>query len=66
MYKKVCNRCFKPSFSSCNTGEWLCPICQKDITHIKARQSMEPKPILSVVKMQKDNYTEQPTFSKYI
>ncbi|WP_442594235.1 hypothetical protein [Neobacillus sp. D3-1R] len=36
MYKKVCNCCNQPSFSSCETGTWICPVCQKDITNIPA------------------------------
>ncbi|CEG27546.1 hypothetical protein BN1002_02413 [Bacillus sp. B-jedd] len=35
MFKKVCTDCRKPSFSSCDTGNWLCPVCGKDISHLK-------------------------------
>ncbi|RDU36432.1 hypothetical protein DRW41_12935 [Neobacillus piezotolerans] len=34
MYKKVCNECSKPSYSSCETGTWLCPVCGADITRV--------------------------------
>ncbi|MFC0269928.1 hypothetical protein ACFFIX_00455 [Metabacillus herbersteinensis] len=36
MYKKHCNRCFQPSFSSYAGGEWICPICTNDLTTRKA------------------------------
>lgn len=43
MYKKVCTDCRKPSFSSCDTGNWLCPVCGKDISHLKL-QAPEGRP----------------------
>ncbi|MFZ3589649.1 hypothetical protein ACOI1C_10270 [Bacillus sp. DJP31] len=39
MYKKTCDRCIRPSYSSCESGQWICPSCQKDITHLKLRQA---------------------------
>ncbi|MCM3597176.1 hypothetical protein M4D55_15485 [Metabacillus idriensis] len=36
MYKKLCNRCYQPSFSSCPADRWICPICTNDLTKIKA------------------------------
>jgi ribosomal protein L37AE/L43A len=32
MYKKICNRCNRNSFSSTEIGEWLCPSCGYDLT----------------------------------
>jgi uncharacterized Zn finger protein (UPF0148 family) len=32
VYKKICTRCTRPSFSSSETGEWLCPVCKLDLT----------------------------------
>jgi uncharacterized Zn finger protein (UPF0148 family) len=32
MYRKNCDRCNRPSFSSSEAGEWLCPICGNDLT----------------------------------
>ncbi|MED3550888.1 hypothetical protein [Cytobacillus praedii] len=32
MYQKNCDRCCRPSFSSSEKGEWLCPICGQDLT----------------------------------
>lgn len=36
MYKKLCNRCYQPSFSSCPADRWICPICTNDLTKIRA------------------------------
>jgi ribosomal protein L37AE/L43A len=32
VYKKICSRCIRPSYSSAETGEWLCPACKLDLT----------------------------------
>jgi ribosomal protein L37AE/L43A len=32
MYKKICNRCTRSSFSSSEYGEWLCPSCGNNLT----------------------------------
>ncbi len=32
MYRKNCDRCNRPSFSSSEQGEWICPICGQDLT----------------------------------
>ncbi len=32
VYRKDCSRCMRPSFSSSEIGEWICPICGKDLT----------------------------------
>ncbi len=32
MYRKNCDRCHRPSFSSSEFGEWLCPVCGHDLT----------------------------------
>lgn len=36
MLQKTCDNCHKPSFSSCDHDQWICPTCKKDITHIKS------------------------------
>lgn len=33
MYKKVCTRCTRPSYSSKETGEWVCPTCKYDLSN---------------------------------
>lgn len=32
MYRKNCDKCYRPSYSSTEMGEWLCPICGNDLT----------------------------------
>lgn len=32
MYQKNCDRCNRPSYSSSEIGEWLCPVCGHDLT----------------------------------
>lgn len=32
MYRKNCDRCNRPSYSSSEIGEWLCPVCGHDLT----------------------------------
>lgn len=35
MYKKTCDKCTRPSYSSSEFGKWICPHCKRDLTHIK-------------------------------
>jgi ribosomal protein L37AE/L43A len=32
MYKKICTRCTRSSFSSSESGKWSCPSCGYDLT----------------------------------
>ncbi|AZB43565.1 hypothetical protein CEF21_15330 [Bacillus sp. FJAT-42376] len=32
MFKKVCPRCAKSSYSSYNGGAWVCPVCSNDLS----------------------------------
>lgn len=32
MYRKNCPKCHRPSYSSSEIGEWLCPVCGNDLT----------------------------------
>ena len=32
IYRKNCEKCSRPSFSSSNRGEWICPLCGSDLT----------------------------------
>lgn len=36
MYKKHCFNCHRPSYSSCDTGEWICPICETNLSKQKS------------------------------
>lgn len=33
MYRKNCERCNRPSYSSSEFGEWFCPTCGNNLTH---------------------------------
>ncbi|MBU7008529.1 hypothetical protein [Phosphitispora fastidiosa] len=52
MLKKVCPYCGSASFSSTTLGDpWLCPRCQKDISHVPVENpnpgpmaDLSPKP----------------------
>lgn len=32
MFRKHCGNCHRPSFSSCENGVWICPVCNHDLT----------------------------------
>lgn len=32
MYRKNCDKCYRPSYSSSESGEWICPVCGNDLT----------------------------------
>ncbi|WML47828.1 hypothetical protein RCG23_21250 [Neobacillus sp. PS3-34] len=70
MYKKVCNHCHQPSFSSCDSGTWICPVCSTDITHVfhqDAESRMDTKKKLELLA---NRYTQKPVtasaVNKYI
>lgn len=33
MYRKNCDKCYRPSYSSTEFGTWICPVCENDLTH---------------------------------
>ena len=32
MFRKHCDRCNRPSYSSSESGEWICPVCYNNLT----------------------------------
>jgi len=32
IYRKNCDKCHRPSYSSSEIGEWHCPICNNNLT----------------------------------
>ncbi|WP_053366860.1 hypothetical protein [Bacillus sp. FJAT-27245] len=62
MYKKVCTECSKPSFSSCETGTWLCPVCGADITRANLL-APECRDVPSRLEYMSAGYTKQESFS---
>jgi hypothetical protein len=55
MYTKTCSRCLRPSYSSCDYGQWLCPYCLNDISEAKARHVNYQVDLVSL--QQKLNWT---------
>ncbi|MGC5325272.1 hypothetical protein [Brevibacillus sp. SYSU BS000544] len=37
MYQKRCDRCRRFSYGSDGCGKWICPYCNRDISHLKAK-----------------------------
>ncbi|MDP4164879.1 MAG: hypothetical protein Q8898_17430 [Bacillota bacterium] len=59
MYKKICNKCHQPSFSSCNTGTWLCPICNHDLTRIFSQDAESAKNIKQQLELLANKYSQK-------
>jgi uncharacterized Zn finger protein (UPF0148 family) len=58
MYKKTCDRCIRASYSSCESGNWICPSCHKDITHLKLRKP-DNKRVENVIPIYEKNKLNQ-------
>jgi len=42
MWKKVCFKCKKKSYSAARIGtKWICPYCKEDLTKVKAENLTE-------------------------
>jgi uncharacterized Zn finger protein (UPF0148 family) len=73
MYKKLCSKCHQPSFSSCESGKWICPVCQNDLKYI-FHQDAEARPNKPQLKLIVNRLSEhsnpkflhQPTLNKYV
>lgn len=73
MYKKLCPQCCQPSFSSCESGSWICPVCGNDLTFARFQdaESQESRPIVREIqeslteRMEKQLPTKL-TFDQYI
>jgi uncharacterized Zn finger protein (UPF0148 family) len=44
MYQKLCPKCHKPSFSSYDTGSWMCPSCNNNLTYVTPQDTAEVQP----------------------
>ncbi|MDQ0218392.1 ribosomal protein L37AE/L43A [Peribacillus cavernae] len=40
MFRKNCYKCHRPSFSSSESREWLCPTCGSDLTNQRIFDAM--------------------------
>jgi ribosomal protein L37AE/L43A len=54
MIQKECDHCRKQSFSSCTKGSWICPYCNKNITHLKAAYPTKVRRLRSVAAQQRE------------
>jgi phage FluMu protein Com len=43
MVSKTCPYCNKISYSGAGYGQWKCPYCKKDLTHIKVNENVGSK-----------------------
>lgn len=70
MYKKTCDQCHQPSFSSCEKGTWFCPICDHDITHVMHQNAESQAVVKQKFEALQNRFTmkpEQPeTINKYV
>ena len=51
VYKKMCYKCHRPSFSSSNQGSWFCPYCSEDLTEQRAFDAVDPTTDSSVTSL---------------
>lgn len=73
MYKKLCTNCHQPSFSSCESGVWICPVCHEDLTGVQAQaaESQVVKPMFQQIEERlkyrlESKSDEKSTFNRYI
>ncbi|UOE56410.1 hypothetical protein LIT38_05390 [Bacillus sp. CMF12] len=57
MYRKNCNKCHKPSYSSSESGDWLCPICGTDLTDEIFLNAMTLEPVHTAFNKSKTPHT---------
>ncbi|MEK3855885.1 hypothetical protein [Cytobacillus sp. FSL H8-0458] len=57
MYRKICHKCHKPSYSSSELEGWLCPICHTDLTNEIFLDAMTLEPVHTTFKKCKIPHT---------
>ncbi|MBS2969623.1 hypothetical protein J9317_12690 [Metabacillus sp. KIGAM252] len=66
MFKKVCPRCAKSSYSSHNGGEWICPVCSNDLTFQRSLfEHAQIKVTPMKTKYSEKKYDHKPNISLY-
>lgn len=58
MYRKNCNKCHKPSYSSSESGDWLCPICGSNLTDEVFLNAMTLEPVHTTFKKCINSHTD--------
>jgi len=56
VYRKNCDRCNRPSFSSSEVGEWLCPICGNDLTRYPFFNAISLEKVATLSNWKKQKY----------
>lgn len=64
MYRKNCDRCNRPSYSSSEIGEWLCPVCGQDMTGYPFFNSVSLEKVAILPRWKKDVYRKDPAYKK--
>jgi uncharacterized Zn finger protein (UPF0148 family) len=55
MYQKLCPKCHKSSFSSYESGRWMCPSCNNNLTYVTPHDTAKAppsRPQLYIIKKQ--------------
>ncbi|MGD7009452.1 hypothetical protein [Metabacillus sp. 84] len=65
MFKKVCPRCAKSSYSSYSGGEWICPSCSNDLTFQRVLKVSGQRKIAPVNGKYAQSESDQPVISLY-
>ncbi|WP_214780356.1 hypothetical protein [Bacillus sp. ISL-45] len=65
MYRKNCDRCNRPSFSSSEVGEWLCPICGNDLTRYPFFNAISLEKVANLADWKKQRYKKSTHPSVY-
>lgn len=58
LYRKNCDRCNRPSFSSSEVGEWLCPVCGNDLTRYPFFNAISLEKVTNLSRWKKNRYKE--------
>lgn len=64
MYRKNCDRCNRPSFSSSEAGEWLCPVCGHDLTRYPFFQAVSLEKVTILNRWNNTPYKKGPTLNE--
>jgi uncharacterized Zn finger protein (UPF0148 family) len=61
VYRKNCDRCNRPSFSSSEVGEWLCPVCGNDLTRYPFFNAISLEKVAILPRWKKSTYEKNTT-----
>lgn len=64
MYRKNCDRCKRPSYSSSEVGEWLCPVCGHDLTRYPFFQAVSLEKVAILNRWNSSPYKKETTLKE--